>query len=299
MSRKVPRLLLYYNPAAAGVRRGLEGKLEFLISECRARQVLLDVVRTEGPGSILESSDTMAGRGYDLVAAWGGDGTVNEVGNLAARLNLPLAILPGGTINLLARELGIPPGLRQAVQLLFNGRPRRIKAGRAGDRLFFAMAGVGFDAAVCRFLPALLKRGVGRLAYVLTGARLLATYDFPSITVQCDGVGFTGTQVVISNIPHYAGSFELSPLADLSAPSLDLCVLKSDSRLGYLRFVARLLMRRHTRWRELVYFKGWTFDAASSEPVPVQIDGDYFGMLPMQFEMVPDAVQVMVPPAAQ
>lgn len=295
MARKVPRALLFYNPEAPRVRRRLDRQLEHLTAACRARQVLLDATATEGPGSVLEHADSVSRRKYDLLIAWGGDGTVNEVGNVAARLKLPLGILPGGTVNILARELGIPARPEEAVAVLFNGVRRPIKAGRANERLFFAMAGVGFDAAVCRWVPPRLKRRLGRLAYVVGGLRLLFTYPFPSVSILCDTRGFTGAQIIISNLPRYAGRMRLSPLADLDGGSLDLCVLRSDSPFGYVRFLARLLVGRHTRWRELVYLKGWTFTAVSAEPVPVQLDGEYVGTLPMRFEMEPEALEVLVP----
>jgi len=295
MSRRVPRALLFYNPAAPGVRRGLERKLEFLSAACKARPVLLDAIATGGPGDVLARADSVAGKRYDLLIAWGGDGTVNEVGNLASRLGLPLGILPGGTINLLARELGIPARYEAAADLLFYGSRRAIKAGRAGDRLFFSVAGAGFDAAVCRWVPPLLKRWLGPLAYVVGGARQLLTYPFPTVSVLCGNQGFTGTQMVIGAVPHYAGSLKLLPLADLDSPVLDLCVLRTDTRLGYLRFLGRLLIGRHTSWTELVYYKGWNFSAMSADPVPVQIDGEFCGMLPMRFEMVPEALEVLAP----
>jgi YegS/Rv2252/BmrU family lipid kinase len=296
MSKKVPRALLIYNPVAPRLRRGREGKLGFVADAFRIRGVVLDTLMTEGPGHVLASADLVEGRGYDLLIAWGGDGTVNEVGNLASRLSLPLAILPGGTVNILARELGIPGRLADAVLLLFDGRLRSIKAGRAGGRLFFAMAGAGYDAAVCRRVRPALKRALGRLAYVVEGARLLFTYPFPLVSVVCDGRGFSGTQIIVSNVSRYAGNLRLTPHADLSREApLDLCVLRGDSALGYARFFYRLLRGRHTRWRDLLQVKGWKFSVLSSEPVPVHLDGEHCGTLPMRFEAVPDALQVVAP----
>lgn len=297
MSRKVPRALLCYAPAARHLRRGLRRKLDALAARFRDRQVILDTLASDAPGDLLEHADSVAGREYDLLVAWGGDGTVNETGNLAGRLRVPLGILPGGTVNVLARELGIPPALDRAADVLFHGGLRTIRAGRAGGRLFFTSAGAGFDAAVCRWVSPALKRRLGRAAYALGGVRLLLTYPFSSLTVQCGPMEFTGTQFIISNVPRYAGTFRLAPLADLDGAALDLCLLRSDTASGYLRFLARLLIGRHTRWRDLVHLKGWTFSAFSSEPVPVQVDGDYAGTLPMQFEIVPDALDVLVPAA--
>lgn len=295
MSKKIPRALLLYNPAAPSLRRALPRKLEFVTNAFRIRETVLDTMRIEGPGHVLASADRVEAKNYDLLIAWGGDGTVNEVGNVAARLDLPLAILPGGTINLLARELEIPQRLPDAVLLLFDGRLRRIKAGRAGERLFFAVSGAGFDAAVCRGVNPALKRMLGRLAYVARGARLLFSYRFPTVSVVCDGRGFTGAQAIFSNVSRYAGNLRLAPLADLAVPTLDLSVLRGDSPGGYVHFFARLLLGRHTRWRELTHVKGWTFNALSNDPVPVHVDGEAGGTLPMRFEAVPDALQVVAP----
>jgi diacylglycerol kinase (ATP) len=295
MAGKVPRALLFYNPRAPGPRSGGRRRLDSLCATFRARQVILDIMATEGPGHVLQTSEGLEERGYDLFIAWGGDGTVNEVGNVAARLDRPLGILPGGTLNMLARELGVPRRLDQATDLLFHGALRRIKAGRAGERLFFVMAGAGFDAAVCRAVSPRHKDALGRLAYLAHGGGLLFTYPFPTLSVRCDGMAFNGTQVVISNVPHYAGRLKLAPLASLDSTALDLCVLKGGGALDYLQFMLRLLIRRHTRWRELVYFKGWSFALASSDPVPVQVDGEYCGTLPVRVELVPEALQVVTP----
>ncbi len=167
--------------------------------------------------------------------------------------------------------------------------------GRAGQRLFFAVAGIGFDGAVCKQVSPLLKRRLGALAYIATGLRLLPSYRFTSVSVRCDGVSFTGTQIILSNVPCYAGSLKLAPSADPFGRGLDLGVLKAHSALAYVRFLLRLLRGQHNRPPEWTHFKGWTFSLTSSQPVPVQVDGEYCGTLPMNFEVVPAALEVIVP----
>ncbi len=295
MGRKVLRAILFYNPAARGPRSGLERKLESIASRFRAHNSLLDTVAIEGPGHVLETGEDRCSRGYDLLIAWGGDGTVNEVGNVASRLQLPIGILPGGTINLLADELEIPSSFELACEVLLTGKRRTLKAGRADGRLFFAMAGIGFDAEVCRKVSATSKRLLGSLAFVATGLRALPFYGFPTISVHCDGISFNGTQIILSNIPRYACSLRLAPAADPSGPALDLGVLKAYSAFGYLGFFAQLLLfGRHSRPPEWTHYKGWTFALTSNDPVPVQLDGEPHGTLPMDFEVVPDALEALV-----
>lgn len=295
MGRKVLRAILFYNPAARRLRSGLHQQLEIVSCRFRAHNSLLDTVAIEGPRHVLETGEDRCSRGYDLLIAWGGDGTVNEVGNVASRLELPLGILPGGTINLLANELGIPSFLEQACEVLLTGTRRTIKAGRADDRLFFSMAGIGFDAEVCRRVSPTTQRFLGSLAYIATGLRALPSYRFPTISVRCDGISFNGTQVMLSNIPRYACSLTLAPTADPSGQALDLGVLKAYSAFGYLSFLVQLLFGRHNRPPEWVHYKGWTFALTSNDSIPVQLDGEPHGTLPMDFEVVPDALEILVP----
>ena len=295
MSRKVLRAILFYNSAARGLRSGLDQKLEMVASRFRAHNSLLDTVAIEGPRHVLETGEDRCSRGYDLLIAWGGDGTVNEVGNVASRLKLPIGILPGGTINLLAKELGIPSSLERACEVLLTGTRRTLKAGRADDRLFFAMAGIGFDAEVCRRVSATTKRFLGSLAFIATGLRALPSHGFSTISVRCDGISFNGTQVILSNIPRYACSLTLAPTANPSGRALDLGVLKAYSAFDYLRFLVQLLFGRHNRPPEWTHYKGWTFALTSNDPVPVHLDGEPHGVLPMDFEVVPDALEVLVP----
>lgn len=299
MARKVLRALLFYNPAAHRLHPGCEHKLDFVASQFRARNAVLDSVATEGPRHVLETGEDRASRGYDLIVACGGDGTINEVGNVAARLQLPLGILPGGTINLLAADLGIPDDLGRACENLFTGAPRSIKAGRADERLFFAMAGIGFDAAVCHRVSAAPKRRSGILAYITAGLRTLPSYKFPTISLRCDGISFNGTQVILSNIPRYGCSWKLAPTASSSGRGLDLGVLKAYSSFDYVQFLLRLASGHQGRPPEWTHYKGWTFALTSSEPVPVQVDGEPHGTLPMDFEVVPKALEILVPKPPQ
>jgi YegS/Rv2252/BmrU family lipid kinase len=295
MSRRVPRALLVYNPAAPGVRRRHARRMETIASELRRRAVLLDTLATAEPGALIERAGDLERKDYDLIIAWGGDGTVNEAGNLAARLQRPLGILPAGTENMLARELGIPRRLNEAIDLLFSGRRRRIRAGRAGDRLFFVVAGAGFDAFVCRWVGPRLKRLAGRLAYVIGAAWILCSRRLPVFSVMWDERGVGGTQMILSNVPRYAGRLRAAPLARLDSTALDLCVLRSGSPFAYLRFFTRMLLGRHTRWRGVVHLKGWSFTAASDAEVPVHVDGEPGGALPMEFGLVPGALEVLTP----
>jgi YegS/Rv2252/BmrU family lipid kinase len=295
MSRRVPRALLVYNPAAPGVRRRHARRLEAITSELRRRAVLLDTLGTGERGGLIERAADLERKEYDLIIAWGGDGTVNEAGNLAARLERPLAILPAGTENMLARELEIPRRLEEAIDLLFSGRRRRIRAGLAGDRLFFVMAGAGFDAAVCRWVRPGLKRWAGRLAYVIGAVWILCTRRLPLFSVMWDERGVAGTQMILSNVPHYAGRLRAAPLARIDSTALDLCVLRSGSPFAYLRFFARMLLGRHTRWRGVVHLKGWSFTAASDADVPVHVDGEPCGTLPMEFGLLPAALEILTP----
>lgn len=254
--------------------------------------------------------------GADVVFACGGDGTINEVMNGLAQSQVPLGILPGGTANILARELRLPLSPVRAARQFEHWTPRRIALGRARwaeahsassvgeptaqnkSRYYISVAGVGYDAHIVYKLSPWLKINLGVTGYVLEALRQLVCYSFPKFSCRLDGRERQGTFAVIHRTRLYAGWLHLAPTAGLYAPHFAVCSFPSGSRLRYLVYAVAVLVRQHLRLR------GVTLDQCTeavcapvetSTTIYFELDGELGGTLPATFEIVPDALTLLVP----
>ncbi len=293
--------LLIVNPAA-GQGRPQEA-LEAL--QTSLAPVLGGVVITRGPGDAQRAAQAAAADGYEAVLAAGGDGTVNEVVNglLASGISravLPLGLVPVGTQNVLAHELGLPADLDATLTLLRAGRTRRIDVGLAGDRHFVLMAGFGFDAQVVREVLRPMKALLGPVAYAFATVGALATYRSTQVRLRLDGeeVRSEAFLVVVANAASYAyRQIKLAPFAALDDGWLDVCVFERarSDRVGFVTQMMAVLARRHLRDPRVRYYRGKHLLLESDPPIQGQMDGDTFGGTPVEISVVPRALTVFVP----
>jgi YegS/Rv2252/BmrU family lipid kinase len=291
----MPRAILIYNPTAG--RQNQRDWLPEILPVCRRAGFRIEAQETSGPGTATEWARGAAGSGTDLVIAWGGDGTVNEVANGLAGTEVALGILPGGSVNVLALELGIPQDLHGALDLLVrSGHRRRMGLGRIGERYFLLMAGIGLDAWLIRQVPAEQKRALGSSAYVLAALWSSWTYRFPPLSVQFDGKSVVGRQAVFSNIPRYGGSLRVAPLADPFHPCLNLFLFQGRRPWNYVRYLYGVRKGHHSVYRDVLNFQWNRFRVpAGAVAVGVQVDGEYLGETPVEIDKVPDALTVISP----
>ena len=294
--------LLIVNPAAG------QGRPQEALAALQASfaPVLGGVVITQGRGDAERAAQMAAADGYEAVLAVGGDGTVNEVVNglLAAATPggaLPLGLVPMGTQNVLAFELGLPIADPDAtLALLRVGRTRRIDVGRAGGRHFVLMAGFGFDAQVVREVLRPMKALLGPAAYAIAAAGALATYRSTHIRLHLDGeeVRSEAFLVVVANAASYAyRQIKLAPFAALDDGWLDVCVFERarGDRVGFASQMMAVLARRHLRDPRVRYYRGKHLILESNPPIQGQMDGDIFGGTPIEISVVPSALSVFVP----
>ena len=286
--------LLLYNPSA-GRRPDLPGisRVCRLFSDhgwsvipqpTRGPQTGAEVVREYAPE-------------VDGVIVLGGDGTVNEVLPALAGSRLFLAVLPGGTANVVARELGTPLHLEKAVAGIVRGEIRPVTVGKAGSRLFLAMAGIGFDARIVESLPGGLKRNLGKSAFALTALKEWRRYGFPPAQFQSAGEVWEAPFAVVSNGRRYGGGFLMAPEACLEEPELDLLLFLSREKFRYLGYFYHLLRRDHTRAPGVVSRKVRHLEIGGSAAIPYQVDGEPAGHLPVVIQSLPRALLLLFPAA--
>lgn len=287
-------MLIVFNPAAGRRRAQL---LWQVLDVMAANGVRLDIAHTRHPGHATALARSAAEAGEALVVAAGGDGTIAEVAAGLAGSPCRLGIIPLGTANVLACELGLPFAPQEAAAALAFGRTRTIWPGLAtspsGARLFVQMLGAGFDAQVVHHLCKPLKRALGRGAYALQTLRELQRYRFPSIAVRLDGEPAQAASVIVSKGRFYAGRYTLAPDAAPTTPGFTVALFQGAGPWTALRCAAALpfdLLSQVPGLR-LVRASHIEFD---SDNVPAQADGDPAGCGRMSITDAAAPIQVVV-----
>ena len=233
----------------------------------------------------------------NLVIAAGGDGTINEIIQGLAGSETALGVLPNGTVNVWAREAGIPLDDVGACGVLLNGQTSRIDLGYVNGRYFLLMVGIGFDGEVTQAVERKPLKRLGVLGYALAALWLGPGYSsFPAI-VQIDGytVKTRALQIIIGNTQLYAGGIKFTWQAKCDDGLLDLCIVGRRNLWGRIVVLWDLFLRREQRrlWVRYDTFKRIKVD--TPEPVAFQIDGEAAGYTPAIFSVVPGALKVVVP----
>lgn len=271
--------------------------IDAIVRAWRAAGWTVAVQATNGPGHATLLARAAALRDYDMVAAVGGDGTVNEVVNGLARTQTALVAVPYGTVNVWVRELALPVNPVAAAQALVDGQVRVVDLGRANERYFLLMAGIGIDAAVTSEVRREEKRRLGVLAYLLRVLSLSHSYRGTRAEISLDGRRIKGRvlQVVVGNSRLYAGVLQVTHQAVIDDGLLDVCVIRGNHLYSLPRHALSIILRRHTFNPEIEYYRARTIGIAASAPLPVQVDGEAIGYTPMSFEVVPRALRVVLP----
>lgn len=285
------RALLYHNPAAGRAP---------VTSE--RREQLLGYFRSLGYDAASQTSNSadrvsseLDLEGVDLLVIQGGDGTIRSLLPSVVRSRVPVALIPSGTANVLARELGIPLRTKQALEVIAEGKRRTIYLGESQGRYFHLMAGIGLDSHVIRRTGERLKKMLGIGAFWLAGIRSYRTFPLMPFEVILDGVLQEATFAVISNSRFYGGHLMIAPRASVFEECLDVCLFKSTVRSRFIKYLAAALRGRHLDFPDVVYQKVQSVQVRGEEEIEVQMDGDIVGCLPMDFNVCPRGIEILVP----
>ncbi len=254
---------------------------------------------TERKGQAEELARQAAGEGPRLIIAAGGDGTINEVINGMVMSATPLAILPLGTTNVLAKELAIPGSVEEAMELAIAGRARTTCLGRIEVfpdgvpvvRHFCLMAGVGFDAKAVYDVNSTLKKVSGEGAYILSGISNLIHYHPSELIFSVDGKQHIGYAAIIGKASRYGGNFKITPDAELSDPFFYVCIVKGRTRADLLRYAASVIRGSHLKQKDVLYLKAEQISITGN--AHIQIDGDHLGRTPATITIVKNALSLI------
>ncbi len=256
---------------------------------------------TTGPGTAGDIACKAIREGSKMILAAGGDGTLNEVIQGMAHSTVPLGILPAGTANVLATEIGLR-GLERAAEIIPKCVTRRIALGRLDcgeeQRYFLSMAGAGFDAQIVYDLASGLKERLGKAAYWVAGFAH-ALKRFPEFEIEIGGTApATGSFALVSRVRNYGGDFEIARHASLAADSFDVVLFRGRNALPYFKYLCGMVAGRLEGMGGVAFQTGRevrVFDPAGRR-IHIQVDGEYAGCLPASIVLVPNALTLLVPP---
>lgn len=290
------RVTIISNPVA-GKGRGRQ-RANALADRLRRRRHQVQVLFTSGRGDARGFAGRLDHDRVDCVVAAGGDGTLNEIVNgLTEPSEIPIAILPAGTANLLARELGLPRDVPGVVSIIESGRVRRLDLGIINDvHRFLLIVSAGFDSMVIEAIDRARGGTLGFLGYPIPIIQVLRRYRRPVMDVQIDdGPEHRAEFVVVSNTRIYAGFFSLTERAVPDSGHLDVCFAPRAGRLKLVGFAWSALRRKFSQRADVVSQTGQVIRIRSRDaPIAIEVDGEHFGQTPVEIQMKPAVVPIMI-----
>ncbi|HWG18507.1 MAG TPA: YegS/Rv2252/BmrU family lipid kinase [Acidobacteriaceae bacterium] len=313
------RAALIYNPASGQRPAKRAARIAQAIRVFDAAGIEVETIATVSPESAAQQARHAVSEGFDTILACGGDGTVHEVmQGLVGLRDVALGVIPMGTANALASDLGIPSSAGKAAKALLDAVPVRVPVGRIfyrdangaeRSRYFTVAAGVGVDAHFFSRLDSRLKQRFGYLAYLIQALHLWATHSFPMFRAYFhdEKAGNVRTadlsQLLAVRISNFGGAVQnLVPGAALHKEGLSAVAIGTSSRLRYLRFMVAVWCRSHSYRSPIELIEAKTIQCEELETATtqtyVEADGELLGTLPARIEVVPDALTLLVPARA-
>jgi YegS/Rv2252/BmrU family lipid kinase len=294
------RTTIIYNPFAGGLKGRRFQRLE------QAHRLLaagyeVTLVPTTGPSTAGDIAQRSIQTGAELILAAGGDGTINEVIAGMVKSPVPLGILPGGTANVLANELGLGNNMQAAARRIAACVPRRIALGRlecgARSRHFLLMAGAGFDADTVHRVSDGFKARFGKLSYWVAGFAQIVN-RLPEFDVAIDGRAHRCSFALTSRVRNYGGDFEIARRASLLDDRFEIVLFEGSHGFRYVKYLMGMTAGRLEGMTGVSFFhaRRVVLSAITDAPVHLQTDGEYAGVLPATLEIVPDALTLLIPP---
>lgn len=286
------RILVVANPVAGS---GIARRLRPLIHELETLGCSVTLHRTCARGDaerFIAASDCHR---FDAIAAAGGDGTLNEVLNGMPEGAPPLAVLPLGTANVLAKEIGLRRSIAAMADAAVFGPSRAITVGEANGRRFVVMASVGLDAEVVDNLNLGLKRHIGKGAYLYETLKQMAVSRPAVFRLRSNGEEREAHGVIVANGRCYAGRYIAAPNADLAKPTFEICSLLNPGRLAPPRYLASLALGRFAERADIAIEETSELEILGPPGAPLQADGDVLCRLPATLRVLPGAAHLIYP----
>ncbi len=295
------RASIIFNPVARGLSRH-RNLLERSVATLRGQGIEARLVPTEAAGTAGRQARAEIDSGAQIIIAAGGDGTINEVAAGMLGTDVPLAILPGGTANVLAREMKIPIHMDRVAAQIGRYRPISVSAGRmkfegAEPRIFLCMAGAGLDAEIVARVDPELKIKTGKFSYWVSGFGNLFE-PLPEFDIAVDGRAYRASFALISRVRNYGGDMEIARNASLLRDDFEIVLFRGTVRLGYIPYLVGVAVRQVHRMSGCTVLHGRNIQCGgpANQRVYVQVDGELAGQLPAALDILPNAITMLLPP---
>ena len=295
------RIGLVYNPFAGGLKGAGRARLDKAVHTLTEAGAKVELFATPAARRAGELAAKAVENGCDLILAAGGDGTINEVVNGIAGSDVPFGILPAGTANVLANEIGFSNRPDHAARQILHAVPVRIALGALEQparprRYFVLMAGVGLDARIVYELDLDLKSRLGKLAYWHGGLRQFGR-PVPRFHLSVNGLDYCASFALITRVRNYGGDFEIARQIRLTDNDFEIVVFKDYQWQDYLRFFGAVMTNRLYSTEGVAIVRGTHVEtrAAEDERIHIQVDGESTGDLPATISTVPDALTLLMP----
>lgn len=290
------KALLIHNPQSG--QRDRTNEIAKAVSKLSSAGWQVELATSTYPAQIEQFSRLAVERGNDAVVVAGGDGTLNASIQALAHQPTALGVIPIGTTNVWAKEMGIPLNVNAATDVLLKGERAQVDLGRANRRYFIFVASAGFDASVTRGVDTKAKRRLGMLAYVIAAIIEALKLRGEDVNIYADGRVLRQRilMVVAHNVRLYGGVLKMSPDAYADDGLLDIWVFRGQGRLAAIFHIFTILLGLHPRDPGTDYYRSARVVIDAKRPLPVQLDGDYFGTTPVAFRVVPSALRIIIPP---
>ncbi|MEW9676294.1 diacylglycerol kinase [Lentibacillus sp. L22] len=290
------RARIIYNPTSG--REAFKKELAKVLERFEIAGYEASAHATTGEGDAIEAAKTAVDRGYDVVVAAGGDGTVNEVVNgLAEQDYRPkLGIIPVGTTNDFARALGIPRNIMKAVDIILNDRSLPLDIGKVNERYFVNIAGGGKLTELTYEVPSKLKTMLGQLAYYMKGMEMLPSVKPTSVRIEYDDEVLEDEIMLflVSNTNSVGGFEKLAPDAKMDDGYFDLLILKKTNLAEFIHIATLALRGAHLDHKNLIYTQAKYIKVENVEKMQLNIDGEFGGLLPGEFRNLKQHIELFV-----
>lgn len=286
------RVFVIYNPMAGRHRAGC---FKAYLKALENQGAQLTVYATEHAGHAINIVRDIVTDEPDLIIAAGGDGLVNEVVNGLAGHDWPLAVMPLGTANVLAHELGLPFAPKKWAHAVMHGTVQPVYLGRAGSRYFTLMCGVGFDGLAVAGINLKLKKKVGKAAYVLAGLKVFGRLPKTPYNITVDGEAHTCASAIICNAHYYGGRFVLAPNARITDKTLYAVLFNKCDFFNMLGYLLAIALGRLDKCNDVKILPASEIKMSHQQGGPVQADGDHVGELPVKVRAAAQKIQLVFP----
>lgn len=288
------KILIIANPIAG--RAAAERRAQRLLEILKYHHIPAELFFTRLSGDAREKAGEVDSHVRAVVIS-GGDGTINEVLNgLPHPSRVPIAVLPTGTANMLAHELRLPASPQAVARMIQAGVVKRIDMGLVEDKRFLLLVSAGFDAMVTEEVSRSRAGALGYRGYVIPIVKVLGRYKKPELEISVDGKQVAGGLVMVFKSRNYGGLFQIDALKGPNSGKFEVCVFGGGTLPEMLRYSLAMLIQKIRLLPDVTCFSGRNIRIESKDdPVPVEVDGDYFGTTPVHITMKPAYIPIIVP----